>query len=163
MQIKKEVVIMKIIEEFTNKLASDISFANKCIINNDGRLFLIDKKFKKYPKKFFFAGIYLGKIKTGRFTPSLFLLSILSKNKANRVIINNRASWLFICGKDISLKGLLGFKGVIKEGDLSLVLNSYNDCLGYGKVILDIDQKDSNKIFLKNILDIGDFLRREKA
>lgn len=162
MQIKKEVVNMRIIKEFANKLGSDISFDNKYIVNKDSRIFLLNKKQKKYEKEFFYAGIYLGRIINRKIIPSLVLLSILSRNKANKVILNNKASWLFICGKDIFLEGLIGFEGAIKKGDLSLVLNSYNDCLGYGKVTSNIDQKESNKIFLENLLDIGDFLRREK-
>ena len=162
MQIKKEVVIMKIIEKFANKFNSNIRFANSCIVNKNDRLFLLEKKLAKYPKGFFHAGLYLGKIKKGKIIPSLVLLSIISRDKANKVVLNNQASWQFICGKDIFFKGLLRYKGVIKKGDLSLVLNSHNDCLGYGKVISRIDLKDNNKIFLENLLDVGDFLRREK-
>lgn len=162
MQVKKKVVIMKIIEEFANKFGSNISFANEYTINRDERLFLIDKKLKKYPKGFFYAGLYLGKIKNGKIIPSLVFLSILSRNEANKVFLNNQASWQFICGKDIFFKGLLSYKGAIIKGDLSLVLNSHNDCLGYGKVVSNIDRKEKNQIFLKNLLDIGDFLRREK-
>ena len=153
---------MKIIEEFANKFDCNISFLSTSIVNKNDRLFLLEKKLTKYPKGFFYAGLYLGKIKERKIIPSLVLLSILSRDKANKVILNNQASWQFICGKDIFFKGLLSYKGVIKKGDLSLVLNSHNDCLGYGEVISHINLKDNNKIFLKNLLDIGDFLRREK-
>lgn len=162
MQVKKKVVMMKIIEEFADKFGSNISFGNEYIINKDKWLFLIDKKFQKYPKSFFYAGLCLGKIKNGKIIPSLVFLSILSRNKANKVFLNNRASWQFICGKDICFNGILSYKGAIIKGDLSLVLNSYNDCLGYGKVVSNIDLKEKNQIFLKNLLDIGDYLRREK-
>ena len=77
MQVKKEVVIMKIIEEFANKFNSNIRFANRSIVNKNDRLFLLEKKLAKYPKGFFHAGLYLGKIKKGKIIPSLVLFMLV--------------------------------------------------------------------------------------
>ena len=155
-------VIIKIIKDFIEKLGSSVSFDDNYLINKNGRIFLLNDKLDKYPNDFFYAGQFLGKIKLGKITPSLQLLSILSKNKANKIILNNEASWLFIFGKDINLGGIVRSKGSLKKGDITLVFNCLGDCLGFGKIIGNNDKKLEKKIFLKNLLDIGDFLRREK-
>ena len=42
-------------------------------------------------------------------------------------------------------------------------MNEYDECLGFGKIVLNLrGAPDSEQIAIKNILDIGDFLRREK-
>jgi ribosome biogenesis protein Nip4 len=42
-------------------------------------------------------------------------------------------------------------------------MNRHGECLGFGKILFDIDgEKDGNKVIVKNVSDIGDFLRREK-
>lgn len=155
-------VIIKIIKEFIEKLGSSISFDDNYLFNKNGRIFLLNDKLDKYPNDFFYAGLFLGRIKLGKIVPSLQFLSILSKNKANKIILNNKASWLFICGKDINLGGILRSKASLKKGSITLVLNCQGDCLGFGKIIVNNDKKLEKKIFLKNLLDIGDFLRREK-
>jgi ribosome biogenesis protein Nip4 len=44
-----------------------------------------------------------------------------------------------------------------------LILNNFNDCLGFGRIIIDLDKKtQKNEVVIRNILDIGDFLRREQ-
>jgi len=51
----------------------------------------------------------------------------------------------------------------LKKGDYTLILNAHNECLGFGKIMHNIrEEPDANKVAVKNILDIGDFLRREK-
>jgi ribosome biogenesis protein Nip4 len=156
------VVIIKAIRDFTEKLGSSISFDENYLINKNGRIFLLNDKLNKYPTNFFYAGLFLGKIRIGKIVPSLRLLAILSKNKANKIILNNKSAWLFICGKDINLGGIIRSKGSLKKGDMALVLNCHGDCLGLGKIISNIDKTLNKKIFLKNLLDIGNFLRREK-
>jgi ribosome biogenesis protein Nip4 len=42
-----------------------------------------------------------------------------------------------------------------------LVLNSYGECLGFGKILRSLDGKRKG-LAVENILDIGDFLRRER-
>ena len=154
---------MKLFEDFTAKFGCKLSLIGKNIINKSGRIFLVNKNLLKYCKRnFIYAGLYLGKIKKGKIFPSLYLLSILSKIKSNKVIVDDKASWLVICGRDVFGERILKVEGSIKKGNLVLVLNTYGECLGYGKIIRDLDKKPKqNEVFIENLLDIGDFLRRE--
>ena len=154
---------MKVIEDFAEELGSKISFGDNNIINKNGRVFLVNKKLYEYTKKnLLYAGLYLGNIKKGKICPSFILLSILKKNKANKVIIDNKAAWLFICGRDIFSKRILRIEGSSKKGSKTLILNNFGDCLGFGEILFDLEKKSKhNKVIIKNLLDIGDFLRRE--
>jgi hypothetical protein len=40
-------------------------------------------------------------------------------------------------------------------------MNEANECLGFGQMVGSINDFDTDSIFVKNVLDIGDFLRRE--
>ena len=53
--------------------------------------------------------------------------------------------------------------GSKSKGDYTLVLNQHNECLGFGKILCNInEEKDKSKVIVKNISNIGDFLKREK-
>jgi ribosome biogenesis protein Nip4 len=42
-------------------------------------------------------------------------------------------------------------------------MNKNEECLGFGRVMINVrGEIDMDKIAVKNILDVGDFLRREK-
>jgi ribosome biogenesis protein Nip4 len=155
---------MNTINNFAKELGSKILLDSENLLNKKGRFFLLNKKIRLISQKdFFYSGVYLGKVEKGKFSPSLNLLSIVSKNKANKVVIDKRAAWLFICGRDIFRKSILGVEGSTKKGNRTLILNNFGDSLGFGKIILDLDRKSKkNEVVIKNILDIGDFLRREK-
>jgi ribosome biogenesis protein Nip4 len=155
---------MNIINNFVKELDSKISLDPKNLLNKKGRFFLLNKKLYQISQKdFYYSGVYLGKVEKGKFSPSLNLLSIVSKNFANKVVVDKRAAWLFICGRDIFRKSILRIEGFYKKGNRTLILNNFGDCLGFGKIIFDLDRKSKkNEIVIKNILDIGDFLRREK-
>jgi hypothetical protein len=52
-------------------------------------------------------------------------------------------------------------KGSKRKGDYTLTLNRHGECLGFGKILFNLDRKIEG-VTVKNISDIGDFLRREK-
>jgi len=133
------------------------------IIDKKGRRFLLNSVLYKIASKdFFHAGIYLGKVKNRKFFPSFSLLNLLAEGKANKVIVGRKTAWLFICGRDIFMKGILKVYGSRKKGDHTLVLNEFGECLGFGKIIRRLDaEREKTSVVIKNIADIGDFLRRE--
>jgi ribosome biogenesis protein Nip4 len=89
-------------------------------------------------------------------------LSMIADHKANKLVVDTKTAWLFICGRDIFKKGILR-GGNLKKGDYTLILNQQDECLGFGKIIHNIhDELDKKEVAVKNVLDIGDFLRREK-
>ncbi len=154
---------MKEIEDFVAQFNTTITLDKSCIVRNRNRYYLLPKKLKQQvPKGFFYAGTYLGAVKGTSFFPSFFLLAMIAATKGNRLVVDKRTAWLFICGRDIFKKGILKLNN-LKKGDVTLVLNEHNECLGFGKIMLNLRAEiELNKTAVKNILDIGDFLRREK-
>ena len=62
---------------------------------------------------------------------------------------------------DIFRKGIIAVYGSEKKGDHALVLNEFGECLGFGRIIRSLDEAQKNEVAVKNVSDIGDFLRRE--
>jgi ribosome biogenesis protein Nip4 len=100
-------------------------------------------------------------MKKGKFFPSFNLLSILAETEANKVVVDQKAAWLFICGRDTLGEGLKAVHGSRRKGDFTLVLNEFGECLGFGRILHDLSSKDTN-VAVRNVSDIGDFLRRER-
>jgi ribosome biogenesis protein Nip4 len=113
-------------------------------------------------ENFLYAGTYLGKIRKKRFFPSFILLRMIAADKkANKIVVDKKTAWLFICGRDIFTSGIVKTSGSTKKGAYMLVLNQYDECLGFGRITQSLDLKRGG-VAVKNISDIGDFLRREK-
>ncbi|MGD9131624.1 MAG: hypothetical protein PVH73_08660 [Candidatus Bathyarchaeota archaeon] len=154
---------MKEIKDFVVQFNATIALDESRIVRNRNRYYLLSKKLKnQVPEGFFCAGAYLGAVKGSSFFPSFLLLKMIAETKANKLVVDKKTAWLFICGRDIFRKGIL--KGDnLKKGDYTLILNERNECLGFGKTTCNLrGEADANKVVVKNILDIGDFLRREK-
>lgn len=86
---------------------------------------------------------------------------MIAERDANKVFVKSKAEWLFICGKDIFKEGIMKVSGSNKKGDYALILNMHGECLGFGKIVKNLDEIREG-LALRNILDVGDFLRREK-
>jgi ribosome biogenesis protein Nip4 len=131
------------------------------IAENGQRFYLLNSRLKKILKgEYYYAGLYLGKSKNGVFFPSFDLLNMLVHVAANKIVVDQKTAWLFICGRDIFFTGITKVMGSKRKGDATLVLNEHGECLGFGKIADDI-YRTSSKIAVQNILDVGDFLRRE--
>ena len=103
-----------------------------------------------------YAGKLLGRTKR-EFMPGSSLLRELSKIKGpNKVWVDERVGWLFVCGRDIFEESIIRAEGVLDEDACFLVMLG-EDCLGYVR----IQTQDGRKL-LRNIFDLGDFLRRER-
>jgi ribosome biogenesis protein Nip4 len=156
---------MKAILKFAFQLGANISLNADFVMEKGGRYFLLNEALLKVARKdFYYAGIYLGKVKNGKFFPSFNLLSMLAKGeaKANKVFVEKKTAWLFICGRDIFRKGILAARGSRRKGDHTLVLNEFGECLGFGRIIGSLDETaKKTEVAVKNISDVGDFLRRE--
>ena len=85
---------------------------------------------------------------------------MLARAEANKIIVDKKTAWLFICGRDVFRKGIIAVNGSLRKGDYALVLNEFDECLGFGKITRRLDEERA-KVVVRNILDIGDFLRRE--
>jgi ribosome biogenesis protein Nip4 len=153
---------MKAIIAFAFQCGAKLSLNPEFILNKSGRYFLINKNLRGYIQKdFYYAGTYLGKVKKEKFFPSFNLLAMLARGDANKIVVDKKAAWLFICGRDIFRRGILTVRGSRKKGDHTLVLNEFGECLGFGKIIGSLDETSKTEVAVKNVSDIGDFLRRE--
>jgi len=152
---------MKPINDFISRFNSSASLDERFIIEKQNRYFLLNENLKKLiTEDFFYAGIYLGKTKNGKFFPSFSLLRIVAERRANKVIVDDKTAWLFICGRDVFKRGIVKAVGSKRKGDYTLILNEHGKCLGFGKICDLNNERDD--VAIKNISDIGDFLRREK-
>jgi ribosome biogenesis protein Nip4 len=154
---------MKPIINFAARLGATITLNPNFTVKKDNRYFLLNPNLNKVIRKdFYYAGVYLGKVKNGKFFPSFNLLAVLAKTEANKIIVDRKAAWLFICGRDIFQKGITAVQGSQQKGSHVLVMNEFGECLGFGKIIRTLNAEEKgNEVAVKNISDIGDFLRRE--
>jgi ribosome biogenesis protein Nip4 len=147
--------------DFALQLGAKIALNAEFTVKKDGRYFLLNANLQRLIRKdFYYAGTYLGKVKDGKFFPSFNLLAMLSKGEANKIVVGKKAAWLFICGRDIFQKGILAVHGSQRKGDYTLVLNEFSECLGFGKITHSLEA-EGTQVVVKNISDVGDFLRRE--
>jgi ribosome biogenesis protein Nip4 len=151
----------KSMRDFVSLFGTSISLDETLIVKKRNRYFLLNPNLKRLTSKdFFYAGTYLGKVKNREFFPSFDLLRTIAEREVAKVVVNKKTEWLFICGRDVFKEGIVKVKGSVRKGDYVLVLNLHGECLGFGRIISDLDKKEGG-VVVKNISDIGDFLRRE--
>ncbi|MCF7866445.1 hypothetical protein K9L67_01385 [Candidatus Woesearchaeota archaeon] len=143
---------MNFINEFFKQFSDNkIDF----VLKKDDEYFYAEKELLELSKKIpdCYPGLSLGKEINGVFSPSLFLLELLAEISKNKVFVSKKAEWNFLCGKDLLPENI-----VIDESksNIFLVQNKDDKNLGYAK----FEEKNGQKI-IKNILDRGDYLRRE--
>jgi ribosome biogenesis protein Nip4 len=151
------------IRDFVDLFGAEIRLDEDLLVRRVGKFYLLNEELRKTVREgFFYAGLLLGAKKNGEFKPSFELLRMIAEGRANKVVVDSRTEWLFICGRDIFKRGIVDMEGSKREGDYVVVLNETGDCLGFGKIVSNLDNV-KNKVFVKNMLDIGDFLRRERT
>lgn len=146
------------IKQFTDKEILDLN----CVMQLRSDYFLVSDELKDLLSKTkhipSFIGIPLGK-KKKIFVPSTYLLSRIAEATNNKAVVNKQGAWLYICGRHLYGRSVVSFNKSQKINDIVLVMNEFNECLGYGKVINPLDSK---KVAVQNLFDIGDFVRRER-
>jgi len=143
-------MITEFIKQFTEKEYDNIMNIRKKYFRVEPSLLKIRDKINDEP---FSIGIPMGEERKKAFHPSVALLEMLAKDSDRKAVIDYKAEWLFVCGRDIFTKAV---EKCSKKKGLVLVQNLKDENLGYGSL-----SNDKN-IAIKNILDRGDFLRREK-
>jgi len=152
---------MKPLEDFASRLGAKIAFNPEFTVEKSQRFYLLSPRLKRMQGNFYYAGLYLGKVKNRVFFPSFNLLDMLLPVAANKVVVDGKAAWLFICGRDIFGSGIVKVMGSKRRGDATLVLNEFGECLGFGQLTDDLGGS-TERVAIRNVLDVGDFLRREK-
>jgi ribosome biogenesis protein Nip4 len=154
--------VIEPIKGFASKVNAKLEIKPKLLFEKEGRFFLLSDEIKSIMRiDFFYAGSYLGKVKKGKFFPSFILLAILASGRANKVIVKEKAAWLFVCGRDILNEGIKEVRGSRRKGDFTLVLNVFEECLGFGRIVHDLNSTEAG-VAVQNVSDLGDFLRRER-
>lgn len=151
---------MNSLEVFASRFGAKIGFNPKFIVEKNHRFYLVNPRLKRMQSSFYYAGLYLGKLKNGVFFPSFNLLNLLANVAANKVVVDRKTAWLFICGRDIFASGVVKAIGSKHKGQSTLIINEFNECLGFGRITGDLEG-GVDKVVIKNVLDVGDFLRRE--
>ena len=152
---------MRPYEVFASRFGCRVAFHSEMVTEKNQRYYLLNRRLKTILQSdFYYAGLYLGKIKNGMFFPSFNLLSLLVSAAANKIVVDQKAAWLFICGRDVFRAGIVKVMGSKRKGDATLVINEFGECLGFGKILEDLGASEG-KIAVENVLDVGDFLRRE--
>jgi len=99
----------------------------------------------------FFAGESYA-ILDKKLVPTLKFLELIKKYGAECMRLNDKASWLFICGRDILSQGIVGELENTKKTKKILVSNLRGEILG-------VAQRSGKE--LDNYWHIGDYLKRE--
>jgi len=156
---------VKLITDFVSQFGTNLKVDESLIAIKQGRFYLLGRVLKEFVSRdFFYAGAYLGKVRRGVFFPSFILLSMIALNKdANRVTVDERSEWLFIVGRDLFKRGILKIAGSKRRGAYTLVVNRHGESLGFGRILHGLDESGKeSQVAVKNISDVGDFLRRER-
>jgi ribosome biogenesis protein Nip4 len=103
-----------------------------------------------------YAGRFLGRTKNVWEPSAILLREVAGQSAARKAWVDDQAAWLFVCGRDVFTERITRIDPEAAEGTNYLVMLG-DDCLGYGRL-----QTVDGKLILRNLFDIGDFLRREK-
>ena len=103
---------------FASQFGVKIALNPELIVQKTNRYYLVNPALRKFAVgDFYYAGLYLGKVKNGVFFPSFNLLNMLADVAANRVVLDRKAAWLFICGRDVFREGIVKVFGSKRKGD----------------------------------------------
>jgi ribosome biogenesis protein Nip4 len=154
----------RVLEHFASEFGVQVSFNPELLVEKNGRYFLVNSNLRPLMKQdFFVAGVFLGKAKDGKFFPGFNFLAMLAKKDASRIVVDEKAAWLFICGRDVLGKSVRHVYGSGRKHTNVLVLNGFGECLGFGRIVGKLSgEAGVNEIAVRNVSDIGDFLRRER-
>jgi len=146
--------LFSFVKQFTKEQVKELDSVEKI----GRKYFFVKDELKALKDKIdlepFSVGLLIGELKDNKFVPSLALLDILCKYSDTKVYLNKKGQEMFLYGRDVFEENII--KGSKKDG-VVLVQNENDENLGYGELII-----KSKKKLLKNILDKGDYLRREK-
>jgi ribosome biogenesis protein Nip4 len=78
------------------------------------------------------------------------------------VIVDKKAAYLFTCRRDVLMDGVVERNEECIRGDLVLVHDEAGMLVGMGKITSKFNKNSYNKVYVKNLVDIGDYLRRER-
>ncbi len=145
---------MRLLKRFLRDVGSDYEPSDVVKINN--KRFTSNLESPIDAAELLYTGMYLGQNKQ-RFEPSSILLQTVAKEAdTHKVYVNRETAWLFVVGKDVFDENIVKRTDGVHLGGYCLVMFN-NQCIGYGRYESSRDLR-----VVKNLYDIGDFLRREQ-
>ncbi len=109
----------------------------------------------------FGVGVFLGEEKS-RFEPSPACVELIAtKMEQHKAVVDEKAEWLFLCGRDLFNKAFIRRGEPTRDG-LWLVENAKGENLGYGVAPTARGRRKEKNVAIKNLLDRGFYLRRER-
>ncbi len=93
---------------------------------------------------------------------SLPFASLVSSLKVNKVIVNKKAEQLFLYGRDVWSESIINVEGIIHKGGLVFVFNQQHLFIGIAFALSDKLLGKARQVVLRNVADIGLFLRLER-
>jgi ribosome biogenesis protein Nip4 len=107
----------------------------------------------------FSAGIYIGE-ERGAFKPTSALLDTFEG--APRTVVDEKAAWLIVCGKDVLMEGVR-VPSDAPVRSMTLIADEDGHVLGCGEVRAEHNRKAKHRMYVKTLLDRGEYLRRERG
>jgi ribosome biogenesis protein Nip4 len=132
------------------KLITVASGRKEVFITNSQTVKLINKM-KKEP---YSAGLYIGEIKGKNFELDLEGASLIAPLAKKKIIVDDDAEQLVLYGRDVFSNSVVFSEG-LKKGEKCIVTNKYGDALALAEV-------KGDRLFAKNVMDRGWYLRRGK-
>jgi len=159
---------MKLLKEFLETFNID-EFPYENVLIHRRKYYLQTKESKEIgkqiPEEAHRYGLFLGESK-GTFKASLPLISLIVPLTKKKIVLDKKQSWLFTCKRDIFGEHVNENKN-FKFNETIIVTNKEGDALGLATKIKDKHKKnqkeEQHKEIYKNILDLGDYLRREQT
>ena len=145
------VLFKKFIGQFTSEDIADVRRVGRNFFQAEERLWNIKSGVNR---DVFSVGTFLGEEKKG-FNPSPALIELLSKfpdTQGKKVFVNNKAEWMFLCGRNVLGDSIVKNPSNLSSG-LVFVQNERDENLGYGLF------KKEDTLIIKHILDKGKYLR----
>ncbi|MBW2987514.1 hypothetical protein KY336_03090, partial [Candidatus Woesearchaeota archaeon] len=121
--------LLEFISIFTKKKFDIIEIKKRFFIANKEQIEMMEKIKEKEGIVPEMVGTFLGEISKKKFKPSLALLELLARHSERKVFVDDKAEWLFLCGKDVFKESVK--KCNVKSG-LVLVQNKKDENLGNG-------------------------------
>ena len=82
---------MKPYEVFASRFGCRVAFNSEMVTEKNQRYYLLNLRLKTILQSdYYYAGLYLGKIKNGMFFPSFNLLNLLVSAAANKIVIDHQ-------------------------------------------------------------------------
>ena len=144
---------MRLLRRFLRDMGS--SYEPLDVVNINNKRFTATPELPIEVPEQVYTGFYLGQNKQ-RFIPSSLLLQKLAEEaETHKVNVNRETAWLFVVGKDIFDENIFKRTDGVRLGGYCLVMFG-DHCIGYGRYESSRDIR-----VVKNLYDVGDFLRRE--